>query len=206
MKTCKTCKTEKDLSCFGKRKGYKDGLQTSCRECMADKYAKKKIPEPVEVSEKRCFTCKLVKSSDDFGRNKRHSDGLKSNCKECQKIYDAKWRENHFSKEEHAAAYEENRIKYQLKRLYNITVEKYESLLEEQNFACAVCKRPEVELKKRLNVDHDHDCCSGRTSCGECVRGLLCDACNRSLGMLKDSVEVLESAIQYLNAKKRATN
>ena len=52
----------------------------------------------------------------------------------------------------------------------------------------------------RLHVDHDHSCCPGRTfrTCGKCVRGFLCGPCNRALGMLKDSVESLESAIGYL--------
>jgi len=32
-KFCNKCKTEKELSCFGKHKGHKSGLQSVCKEC-----------------------------------------------------------------------------------------------------------------------------------------------------------------------------
>jgi hypothetical protein len=31
-------------------------------------------------------------------------------------------------------------------------------------------------------IDHDHNCCHGGASCGKCIRGILCSACNLSLG------------------------
>lgn len=34
MKTCNKCGIEKDLSCFGKNKVMKDGLHSSCKECI----------------------------------------------------------------------------------------------------------------------------------------------------------------------------
>ena len=60
---------------------------------------------------------------------------------------------------------------------------------------CAVCRNPETTLGnngriKNLAVDHDH--ITGR------VRGLLCNNCNRALGLLRDDREVLQRAIDYL--------
>lgn len=51
---------------------------------------------------------------------------------------------------------------------------------------------------RTLVVDHDHGCCPGQKSCGNCIRGLLCDNCNIGLGHFKDSVESLQLAIEYI--------
>ena len=82
-------------------------------------------------------------------------------------------------------------LNFQLKRNYGISLDEYHELVKQQNGVCAICKSPPPEgRKKRLSIDHCHD--TG------VVRGLLCDNCNRSLGLLKDSIDVLENAIQYL--------
>lgn len=49
-------------------------------------------------------------------------------------------------------------------------------------------------------VDHDHTCCPGKRSCGRCVRGLLCNRCNRALGQFGDDIETLRRAVAYLAA------
>lgn len=53
---------------------------------------------------------------------------------------------------------------------------------------CEICLNP--QNGKRLALDHDH-------STGK-VRGLLCDLCNKALGSFRDSILILESAIEYL--------
>lgn len=59
---------------------------------------------------------------------------------------------------------------------------------------CAICKEPQsVLLKgelKRLAVDHCHKT--------KKIRGLLCDNCNKGLGLFKDKPELLNSASEYL--------
>ena len=81
-----------------------------------------------------------------------------------------------------------------LKSRYGITIEEYNRLLKKQRGRCAICKLSEDEHTNSLAVDHCH-------STGN-IRGLLCARCNTGIGMLKDNIEVLKSAITYLeNAK-----
>lgn len=55
---------------------------------------------------------------------------------------------------------------------------------------CRLCQR-ELFIGKGKGgargfaIDHNHSCCTGNVSCGRCVRGLLCGACNVSLGHLE---------------------
>lgn len=81
-------------------------------------------------------------------------------------------------------------------------VEVYEALLEAQGGACAICGRPETAMLRgvvvSLAVDHDHACCPGKRSCGRCIRGLLCNACNTGLGKFEDDPDLLRVAIAYL--------
>ena len=86
-----------------------------------------------------------------------------------------------------------------LKRNYNLTVEQYEQLAKN---GCMICKKDENENNKRLSIDHDHSCCEGRTSCGKCVRGVLCDLCNRAVGFFKNRPELGEKMSEYLRKNK----
>lgn len=87
---------------------------------------------------------------------------------------------------------------------YNLTIEQYDQLLDEQEGVCAVCGGPETRvdyrtgLTKRLSVDHDHACCDSPKSCGECVRGLLCSRCNVVLGLTNDDLELLAKLAHYV--------
>ena len=78
--------------------------------------------------------------------------------------------------------------------LYGLTPEDYGSMQFQQRGLCAICCQPEQRVRYgqalRLSVDHCHN--SGR------VRGLLCHACNTSLGGFKDSLALLRDAQQYL--------
>lgn len=78
-----------------------------------------------------------------------------------------------------------------LKRTYNISLEEYNTLLEDANFSCMICKLHENEHNSALHVDHDHK------SLG--VRGILCTNCNTGLGHVKDDVNLVKAMINYIN-------
>lgn len=80
---------------------------------------------------------------------------------------------------------------------YSITPEQYDALYRFQAGRCAGCRRA-TGASKRLAVDHDHMCCPGPTSCGKCVRGLLCSTCNSTLAHFRDDAHAFERMAAYL--------
>lgn len=80
---------------------------------------------------------------------------------------------------------------------YRMTVEQYDAMLAAQDGRCAICGTDDPGAR-RFHVDHDHVCCSGAKSCGECTRGLLCATCNHGLGHFHDDPVALAAAIAYL--------
>lgn len=89
------------------------------------------------------------------------------------------------------------RLSYNLKSRHGITPEDYANMVLIQESLCAICRR-QCPTGKRLAIDHDHSCCAGYASCGECIRGLLCVKCNSLVGMADDNVNILRAAIAYL--------
>lgn len=75
-----------------------------------------------------------------------------------------------------------------LMRKYGITVDEYDRILSKQGGVCKICGKSSQGVS--LAVDHDHQ--TGR------IRGILCENCNRGLGMFKDSPMLLAEAIKYL--------
>lgn len=146
---------------------------------------------------KLCPKCKLELPLDNFNKANRR-DGYQTYCRECHNFMQ---RQKYASSplEKVKRQVRESRRKQkdplakrkeELKRLYSITIEEYAAMLESQGYVCAICKE-ECKTKKSLSVDHDH--VTG------VVRGLLCNACNRAIGMLKDSPDILRRAADYLS-------
>jgi hypothetical protein len=73
---------------------------------------------------------------------------------------------------------------------FNITADEYDSILASQGGVCAICQHP--PKNQRLAVDHDH-----KTGL---VRGLLCLACNKAMGMLRDDSERIRRAADYVDS------
>lgn len=73
---------------------------------------------------------------------------------------------------------------------YGLEPEHKAALLDAQNGGCAICGYKFGQKTGDMKVDHDH-----KTGA---VRGLLCDLCNRGLGMFRDSQDNLTKAVSYL--------
>ena len=115
---------------------------------------------------KPCSRCGVKKPLTEYRKNKANPDGHSYVCKSCKTTSD---RKNAYMK------------------LYNITIEDYDIMMELQDGVCAICGEEDT---KRLAVDHDH--ITGK------VRGLLCSKCNHAIGLFLDSKKLLQNAIEYL--------
>jgi hypothetical protein len=128
-------------------------------------------------TEKRCSECRLVKLMSEFHMNKTHKDkAVKRPSAACKTCYPKQQR------------------KYWIKSKYGITLDQYEGMLAEQGGRCAICYTFDnvyaEQQDRSFAVDHDHE--TGK------VRGLLCQTCNRMLGMASDSPDRLRRAADYL--------
>lgn len=69
---------------------------------------------------------------------------------------------------------------------------------------CQLCRRRLYfgpnETERASAIDHDHQCCPGDHSCGRCVRGVLCQQCNLSLGHYEKLIGVVgfDKLFEYL--------
>lgn len=79
---------------------------------------------------------------------------------------------------------------YHVLRYFNLDPTEYEQMISN---GCDVCGSFE-----ELCVDHNHDCCPGRFSCGSCVRGVLCQGCNKAEGYLNSDPDRTLALAAYL--------
>lgn len=141
------------------------------------------------ADKKYCPKCDRWFKRTEFYKNAGTSDGLTSYCKKCNVKVNKQYKQN--NKEFNAKAQQSQKRM----RNHKITGEKFNEILKLQNNKCAIC---ENEFTHTPVIDHDHSCCLGRYSCGNCTRGLLCRNCNMGLGQFKDNIEFLRNAVKYL--------
>ena len=79
-------------------------------------------------------------------------------------------------------------------REYGIPEFEQKELLASQGGRCPICLAV-LKLDRETHLDHDHET--------KRVRGFLCGACNRAIGLLKDSPGRLDRAAAYLRSHGR---
>ena len=178
MKTCKKCCIEKpkDEFYFYKTKNFTDGLCKICRN-QSNKNWRRKNLKGIKLYQREnliangfnvCHVCEIVKPLNAFVKSNHVNTGYHNTCKSCKSISDKNTK---------------------LKSNYGINLDDYNLLLLNQGNMCKICK---VSFEADLEPCVDHCHTTGH------IRGLLCQSCNRGIGLLKDNIQVLYSAIRYL--------
>lgn len=121
---------------------------------------------------KQCTRCSVTKPIEEFHKNSSGKYGRSQKCAPCARLS---------TKEYVKANY--NKV-YASK--YKTTETEISRVLSKTN--CEICKQ-DLRSIKRV-IDHNH---STNT-----IRGLLCDNCNKAIGLFRDSPAILENAIKYL--------
>lgn len=190
-KKCTVCGETKEIDLFYRNSSQKDGRHYSCKACEK---AHRKDPKRKTIAEpnadKTCSKCGITKKVSDFYRNSSSYDGRAHSCKICneerKRLYRAKYPERHKRSQRNT----------KIKRAYGIDIETYDKMYEDQGGCCFLCGGSPSD--RTLAVDHCHE--SGN------VGKLLCGNCNLGLGNFKDSIEVLEKAIEYLKIYREKEN
>ena len=143
---------------------------------------------------KVCTICKKEHDLTHYYKSKTTPDGLDYRCKTCH---------NQQRRDRNAANPEKYYIKRReqaLKHHYGITLYEYKKMFEGQGKVCACCGTSDTSVPTTsvfgvtdlsFVVDHCHT--TG------VIRGLLCTNCNRGIGLLGDTKESLQKALNYLD-------
>jgi len=121
-----------------------------------------------------CLTCDTWKTWSSFSSDKRRSSGKASNCMDC-----GRWRG--------------------IEARYGMSRIEWLRLWASQHESCALCREPQG--KRRLSIDHNHECCGEDRACPNCIRGMLCDGCNRMVGLVERKPETRKRFADYLDAR-----
>ena len=79
---------------------------------------------------------------------------------------------------------------------FGFSMDSYTAMLQEQNGLCKICEKPEMTKDSRSGkikdfaIDHCHKT--------KRIRGLLCNNCNRAIGLFQDDPKLLTKAAEYI--------
>ncbi len=138
-----------------------------------------------------CIQCKKISQKKWIEKNlkahKKYTDNYYHNNKHTIKVRTKQYRQNNPDKVKTARWKNQNIINLDNSAF---TLVDYDRLYQIQSGRCVICKKHQTELKRALDVDHDH-----KTGF---VRGLLCHNCNQGLGNFKDNISNLKKSVNYM--------
>jgi hypothetical protein len=170
-KTCIKCGVEKPLSEYTFHNRNKGQHRNFCHEC------------------EKAWIRDYHKSPQGKEKQKEWIGQNKEKIEEYKRVY-----RNDTVRRERSKAYHRARF---LRESFNMTVDDYMVMFQEQDGKCAICGSETISNGNRKNFCVDHDHATGR------VRGLLCHNCNVSVGLMKDSPSLLRKAATYLESFKQ---
>ena len=135
---------------------------------------------------KKCRNCGEVKPISSFSKDKTRKDSHCFYCKDCVSLNQKMRRRPNCSTL--------NKSRH-LKSKYNITLEQYNQMFDEQRGVCAVCGTPAKDLKRNLAVDHNHR--TGK------IRGLLCFSCNSLIGRIEKNPLLIPTMMKYIRTRNK---
>ena len=209
-RVCTKCSLDKPLPEFSRSARGLHGRKSSCKACDAARHTSQHVPKQRtlrpprdENDTKACRKCGGIKPLREFSLSRKATETTnavyRSDCKVCCSARAMQWFQDNPGRTS------ANRRKFNLAKNYGISLEEYNDLLRKQGSVCAICGQDEPSAhgrtgkQFRLAVDHCHD--TG------VVRGLLCQKCNRAVGLFGDDPILLRKAISYLlRAQKGAGN
>jgi len=181
---CPECSSDFQISVYANRK-----LCTDCakrkRQVAAREHDRRRRPAPVHSLV--CCECKTRFDHQGMGPIPKY-------CPDCKKQYARLYEKN---KRQRGPKNSEALKSTRLKHRYGLSSAQYQEVIDLKDGTCYVCEKAPAPGKS-LYIDHNHACCPGEKSCGKCVRGALCQACNSALGQIRDNVQSLEYLIKYL--------
>lgn len=145
----------------------------------------------LSVEFKTCTKCLTKQPLDNFYLvNRRGGTERHPHCIQCRRDYA---REYYRARIAEDPDYGKRYSRKATLAKYGLTPEEYDEMFAQQNGRCAICDRePEGNGVSHHNlvVDHDHE--TGK------VRALLCDFCNRGIGIFREDPDLLMTAAAYL--------
>lgn len=150
-------------------------------------------------SNKNCLLAGILQPHDNFYRQSKKKHEFFSECKKCNNLRSKSYKnrnpdkikkyydEYRLKNAEKYAAYVKSpqRKNVEFKSRYGITLDQRNEMAISQNQQCKICLRNE-----KLVVDHDHKTAK--------IRGLLCHACNKSIGLIRDNAITAQRMGDYL--------
>jgi hypothetical protein len=183
-KICTKCGIKKPITSFYKAtRDGKDGFRSDCKECYRIDYvlteSRRAYQREYKKTEKSRALARAWRAKPENIEKARIYNQKRNSTPEVK----ARMRERINTPE-----VKERRKGYTRKTKYGITPEEYSTMHASQNGNCAICEKN----FETLCVDHDHD--TGR------VRGLLCQSCNKFIGLAFEDISILNASIDYLKS------